>query len=268
MEFSGFRAIGRWAMIGEGSMPEDRPTGPSWTIGDERIRRLEARSYPGYIDEHERFDALVREYLRPGCDMLDAGAGRGTRYPNRYRDIAARVAGVDLDEAVLSNANLTDAVVADLADMPYDDGSFDLTISKYVFEHLRRPDAVMRELRRVLKPGGHLVIQTPNRWHYMAVVARATPTGFHVWCNRHRGCEAVDTFPTFYRANDRRSLARLARAGGFRVVRLSAIETKPDYLFFHPIAYRAGVAYERLVNRSESLSGLRVQLFVVLQATG
>lgn len=244
--------------------PTDEP--PRWTIGDERIRRLEMRYYPEYEDEHTAFDEMISRYSRPGWIVLDAGAGRGLRYDFACRSEASRFAGADMDAGVLENPLLADATVADLADLPYPDATFDLVISKYVFEHLERPLSVMRELRRVLKPGGHLCIHTPNRWHYVALAAAATPTRFHRWYNERRDREAVDTFPTAYRANDRRTLERLARAARFRITELRSIETKPDYLFFHPLAYRVGVAYERFVNRSDRWAGLRVQLLVAMEA--
>jgi SAM-dependent methyltransferase len=230
------------------------------------IAQLDRRFYPGYVDEHARFDASIRRYLRPEAAVLDAGAGRGVMYPYDYRDLVARMAGADTDPAVLDNANLTDAAVADLASLPYGDGEFDLVFSKYVFEHLDRPVAVMRELRRVLKPGGHLLIHTPNRWHYVATFATITPIRFHVWFNEKRGRVEADTFPTRYRANDRATLERLARVSRFRLAELELIETKPDYLAFHPWAYRAGIVYERLVNRSDALARFRVQLLADLEA--
>jgi SAM-dependent methyltransferase len=230
------------------------------------IEELDRRFYPAYVDEHERFDRLIRRYLTPEAAVLDAGAGRGVMYPYDYRDLVARMAGADTDPTVMENANLTDAVVADLASLPFGDAEFDLVFSKYVFEHLDRPVAVMRELRRVLKPGGHLLIHTPNRWHYVALSATVTPTRFHVWFNERRGRIEADTFPTRYRANDRSTLEKLARASRFRLVDLELLETKPDYLYFHPWAYRVGIAYERVVNRSDALARFRVQLFADLEA--
>jgi SAM-dependent methyltransferase len=230
------------------------------------IEELDRRFYPGYVDEHARFDALIRTYLRPGIAVLDAGAGRGVMYPYDYRDTVARMAGADTNPAIAENGNLTDAVVADLAHLPYGDGAFDLAFSKYVFEHLDRPLDVLRELRRVLRPGGHLLIHTPNRWHYVAMFAMLSPTAFHAWFNAKRGRIEADTFPTRYRVNDRKIVERLAMASALRVVSIERIETKPDYLFFHPLAYRAGIAYERAVNRWDALAGLRVQILVDLEA--
>ncbi len=69
-----------------------------------------------------------------------------------------------------------------------------------------------------------------------------------------------------YRANDRFVLARLARRAGFRVARLELFEPKPAYLFFNPLAYRAGIAYERLVSRHEALRDLRANLIGAFEA--
>ena len=75
-----------------------------------------------------------------------------------------------------------------------------------------------------------------------------------------------DTFPTRYRANDRRRLRQLASDSGFRVTALELIEPKPDYLSFHPLAYRAGIVYERVVNRSPRLVDLRCVIVADLEA--
>src|SRR5712691_12551584 len=207
------------------------------------VRELEARYYPDPIDDHAVFDATIRRYLSPGARVLDAGAGRGLRNRYDYARLVGRLVGVDLDPQVKVNANVHEAVVADLARLPFADRSFDLVFSKYVFEHLRRPSVTLHELRRVLTPGGHLVFHTPNRFHYVALGAMLTPQRFHVWFNERRGMEAEDSFPTAYRINDRRTISRLAALNGFKVHRLDLIEPKPDYLTFHPLAYRAGVAY-------------------------
>jgi SAM-dependent methyltransferase len=230
------------------------------------VDELDRRYYPNVVDEHELFDRMIRSHLRPDLAVLDAGAGRGLRFAYDYRHQVARLAGADVDASVLHNPNLTDAVVADLSNLPYADHEFDLVFSKFVFEHLDRPVAVLRELRRVLKPGSHLLIHTPNRWHYVTVAAALTPTRFHVWFTSKLGQDERDTFPTRYRANDPKTLRSLAARSGFRVASLELVETKPGYLTLHPLAFRLGVAYERLVNRFEALARFRVTLLVDLEA--
>jgi hypothetical protein len=93
-----------------------------------------------------------------------------------------------------------------------------------------------------------------------------TPTKFHAWYNAKRGREEADTFKTRYRANDESTLQKLAARSAFRLVSIDLIETKPDYLVFHPVLYRTGIAYERLVNRYEILRRFRVQLIADLEA--
>jgi SAM-dependent methyltransferase len=230
------------------------------------IEELDRRYYPDLVDEQVRFDGMIRRYLRPDAAVLDAGAGRGLRFPNDYREHVRRMAGADLDPAVLENPNLSDAVVADLAHLPYQDEEFDLIFSKWVFEHLEHPLTSLRELRRVMRPGAHLLIHTPNRWHYVTIAAALTPRKVHVWYTAKLGQDERDTFATRYRANDAKTIARLAGRSGFRVVAIEQLETKPGYLTVHPLAYRAGILYERIVNRFDALRRFRVNLLVDLEA--
>jgi SAM-dependent methyltransferase len=230
------------------------------------IEDLDRRFYPDHVDEHRRFDRMIRGYLRADAQVLDAGAGRGLMFPYDHREHATRIVGVDLDPAVRDNPNVSEAIVADLASLPFAAGAFDLAFSKFVFEHLDRPAAVLRELRRVLCDGGHLLIHTPSRWHYVTLAAATTPTRVHAWYRRKLGWECGGTFPTRYRANDARAIARLAARSRFRVRSLERFEGKPTYLAPHPWAYLAGIAYERLVTRFDALAGLRVNLLVDLEA--
>jgi SAM-dependent methyltransferase len=229
------------------------------------IEELDARFYPEYVDEHARFERAIRGYLRPEHTVLDAGAGRGDRYPYDYGEWVRLVVGVDFEERVRQNANVNAAVVGDVSHLPFADRTFDMVFSKYLLEHLPEPRRAFREVHRVLKPGGHFVFHTPNRFHYVALAARLTPHRFHVWFNAKRGRAEPDTFETLYRANDRATIQRLAGMTGFRVVDLELFEPKPSYLFFHPLAYRAGIAYERLVSRREALGDLRCVIIGVLE---
>jgi SAM-dependent methyltransferase len=230
------------------------------------IDELDARFYPDYVDEHVRFERAIRRYLRPEHTVLDAGAGRGDRYPYDYRNWVRLVVGVDLHERVRENANLHSAAISDVAHLPFADGTFNLVFSKYLLEHLTEPIRALREFRRVLEPDGHFVFHTPNRFHYVALAARLTPHRFHAWFNAKRGRPGHETFKTLYRANSRLAIGRLAAQTGFRIIELELFEPKPSYLFFNPLAYRAGIAYERLVSRIHALRDLRCVMVGVLEA--
>ena len=161
------------------------------------------------------------------------------------------------------NRNIDAAARADLARLPFRDGVFDIAISSHVAEHLTQPDRVFGELARVLKPGGRLLILTPNRWHYVTISSALLPHRVHVKFNEWRGVDAHDIFPTVYRANTARRLRSLYERSGFDIERLEQFETEPEYLAFSTPTYALGVAYERAVNRVGLLRNLRVNLLAV-----
>ena len=61
-------------------------------------------------------------------------------------------------------------------------------------EHLEDPETVFGEINRVLKPGGIFLFKTPNRRHYMPLIAQLTPYRFHQFINKLRGRDSEDTF--------------------------------------------------------------------------
>lgn len=131
------------------------------------------------IKQHE----LALLGITPGQRLLDAGCGRGEvllAAANR----GARVAGIDYSEAAveiagetLSSVDGADIRHGDVTALPWPDASFDRVLLADVIEHLD-PDqmrAAVRELHRVLRPGGRVLVHTaPNRLFtdYLWPVAR------------------------------------------------------------------------------------------------
>lgn len=220
--------------------------------------------YEGVPDETDLFRNAVSEYLRPSMVVLDAGCGTGAEFSHDWKQAVRRLVGCDLNGAE-RNPNISEAVRCNLCDLPFADATFDLIFSRYVLEHLPEPGAVFREWARVLKPGGLLIVLTPNKYHYVPLVSRMTSHRFHQQVGKIRGCNAEDIFPTVYHANSRREIERLAASAGLRIVRFIAREVRPAYLFWLLPAFLLGVAYERLVNRFEFLAGLRVSIIAVMQ---
>jgi SAM-dependent methyltransferase len=185
-----------------------------------------------------------------------------------FRTQVAHVADVDVDVAVLDNPFLDSAAIIRMDDgrIPYDDGAFDVVFSDNVLEHLRDPVATLCEVRRVLKPGGVFLAKTPNKWHYMPLVARATPLWFHRFYNRMRGRSESDTFPTVYRCNTRGAVTRVAEAAGMGVEDVVFIEGRPEYLRIAAPTYFLGWLYERFVNSSARFAPLRSVMQVTLRA--
>lgn len=222
--------------------------------------------YPGFARNWD--DALFRERILAAmpenAEILDVGAGAGIVEMMNFKGIARHVCGVDLDPRVEQNPYLDEGRHADAGKIPYESGRFDMVFADNVMEHLEHPDEVFREICRVLKPGGRLLFKTPNRNHYMPLIARATPHGFHQWVNRKRGRAEEDTFPTRYRANSRSQVKRLAEATGFHVQSVELIEGRPEYLRLFPLTYALGIIYERTVNSTQFLSSVRVLIIATL----
>ncbi|HVS10503.1 MAG TPA: glycosyltransferase [Planctomycetota bacterium] len=231
------------------------------------VRWLDRRLYPGFGARWDD-ELLRREVLRvlaPGHRLLDLGAGAGIVPQMDFRGRAARVCGVDPDPRVRENPHLDEGRIGLGDAIPYPDRSFDVVVADNVLEHLDEPEVVLREVSRLLRPGGVFLAKTPNARHYMPLIARMTPHRFHRRINRLRGRAEVDTFPTRYRANTPARIRSLARAAGLEVRSVRCIEGRPEYLRFGALTYAAGWLYERLVNSTECLAPFRLVLIAVLE---
>lgn len=231
------------------------------------ISWLDEKLYPA--SENNWDDSLFREkildYLQSESVVLDLGAGAGIVSQMNFRGLPAQMCGVDLDPRVVDNPMLDEGRVASATGIPYEDNRFDVVFSDNVLEHLEEPLQVFREVVRVLKPGGVFLFKTPNKYHYMPVIARLTPHVFHQYINRLRGRAEVDTFPTRYRANTRGDVIRLATEAGLLVEKIELIEGRPEYMRMTWPSYIVGMAYERIVNASELFAVLRILLVGVLR---
>ena len=126
--------------------------------------------------------------------------------------------------------------------LPFRDATFDIAISSHVAEHLTQPERVFGELSRVLKPGGRLLILTPNRWHYVTVSSALLPHSFHLHvqplarrrCARH----LPDGVP---REHGVAAARAVRRTRGCSVEQLQQFETEPEYLAFSTPTYALGV---------------------------
>ena len=120
----------------------------------EVMRRYTAESSAAYLLPH----------LRPGLRVLDFGCGPGTISVGLARAVApGELHGVDMEASQIELAKSVAAAygqenaafqVADVTDMPFEDGYFDIAHCHNVLMHIPDTASVLAEVRRVLRPGG------------------------------------------------------------------------------------------------------------------
>lgn len=96
-------------------------------------------------------------------NMIDVGCGRG-EFLQGFKQLGLTVNGLDIDKfqgKILDNFEIRKANL-EFDRFPYDDQIFDLVFSKSVVEHLHNPENFIKECQRILKPGGRIIIMTPD----------------------------------------------------------------------------------------------------------
>jgi GT2 family glycosyltransferase/SAM-dependent methyltransferase len=124
---------------------------------------------------------LAAAPLCAGKRVLDAASGEG--YGSAILAAAgAAVTGVEIDlqtvEAARRRYPATTFVQADAAALPFEDGCFEVVTSFETLEHVAEPTRMLDEFRRVLKPGGLLIVSTPDKTTYNSYLAEPNP--FHI----------------------------------------------------------------------------------------
>lgn len=162
------RAADASALVWKYVSADATPTDPQLMLTGER-------TLPGIPDENYWFQRHVVAYRiacgrAPGRTVLDAGCGEGYGLAMLRDAGARRVIGADLDEQVIAHVarryagdGVIEAMRCELMALPLADDEVDLTVSFQVIEHLHDIPGYLRSLRRVTRPGGEVVIATPNR---------------------------------------------------------------------------------------------------------
>ena len=205
---------------------------------------------PGWQASGDQLEALVRSRLTADSHVLDLGCGRGGVVELFWRDVKL-AAGLDPDIPSLSEHRAAGMpVIRGVGErMPFVDASFDLIVCLWVLEHLREPLTTFREVRRILRPGGHFIFLTPNLRHPLMVANRlgkAVPRLQRRLVPRLYGRSEQDTFPVQYRANTPAAIRGLAAEAGLDVSELRLVRD-PTYLAVNDMMFRMSVLGERLL---------------------
>jgi SAM-dependent methyltransferase len=235
----------------------------SW---QERYVQRFYRGRPGWIDGTAQFHELCAHYITRESRVLEVGAGPSNPTSEFLSRTADSVIGLDVDPAVKSNRFLKEAHVYDGKQFPFPEASFNIVLTDYALEHVENPPALLREIHRVLAPGGMLLFRTPNVFHYVSLFSRLLPDSISPWLRNRPADHPV--YPKFFRCNSKRACRRILSESGFEVRKLSLIEKEPSYGMRSPLLFLPMMVYERFVNSSDVFRNLRANILCAARKQG
>jgi SAM-dependent methyltransferase len=114
--------------------------------------------------------------------VLEVGSGRGELAKRIQRELRAEVVAIDQSQRMveLTRAGGVEAIVGDVQDLPFPNGSFDAVLAAWMLYHVPDLSRALREIRRVLHPSGRLVAATNSErtlselWELVGYVPKYT----------------------------------------------------------------------------------------------
>lgn len=161
--------------------------------------------------------------------------------------------GLDPDPEAAAHPDLSAFhLMPEAGPWPVADAEFDLVISRYVLEHVAEPETFFAEAARVLRPGGHFVLLTPNCLYPPMILSRMLPHGLKQRILAAAGHSSEeDVYPTFYRANTARTVTRLAEQARFEPETIRVREYVPTrYLDWSLPGFLLATAYHVVLVRT------------------
>ncbi len=206
-----------------------------------------SKIHPGWRDE-KRNQVLYVPFVKNG-HLLDVGcgAGHGMEMLERY---GWKTTGTDFDPLAIANAKSKglDVYLGELEDQHFADNSFDAVLLSHVIEHVPHPIQLLKECHRVLKPGGHLVVITPN----------AASTGHKQFGQSWRGLEV----PRHLQIFTPHSLTSIGKQAGFRVAKGQTCLQGLYYLWDASIAHKKTGSYDLLPKSHRQKIAAKGKLFL------
>jgi ubiquinone/menaquinone biosynthesis C-methylase UbiE len=210
---------------------------------------LRRRYLPGEPGAYTTFLHLALSACPEGGRVIDLGCGE-EGYLSCLMERAGEIIGMD-DRPL--RGPYGHYIQADVGkSIPLEAGSVDVAAGKFLLEHLEDPAGFLREVYRVLRPGGRVVLMTPNIIYYPYalnyLLSLILPQEKRMrLVALFSGRDAHDIFPVRYRCNTPRRVRRELEKAGFEVLHLKTYGDCEVSAVTRPLGVLA-VAYERIAS--------------------
>ncbi len=215
-----------------------------------RSLRYYQTKLPNEPDVYPHFLAEVDASAAGDATVLDAGCGEEFILQHLLGRVG-RILGLDV---ALRTHPYDELLVGDIqGSLALEPGSVNVVVAKFVFEHLARPDLAVQEIRRILAPGGSVIVLTPDvrypPYGVNFVLSRLLPQSLRMkLVAAITGRPNPDIFPVHYRANTPRRLRRLFSQAGMATRRLETFSDFRVIASWRTLGF-LGTLYELGLNR-------------------
>jgi ubiquinone/menaquinone biosynthesis C-methylase UbiE len=183
------------------------------------------------MDEFRREAERLKAFLPDGGDVLEVAPGPGFLAIELARDPRMRIMGLDISKTFveLAQKNAAEAGVTaqfrvgNASEMPFADGSFDLLLCRAAFKNFSEPEKALREMRRVLRPGGTGVIIDLRRDASMTDITRAVE-GMRLGAVNRFVTKLTFRLMLLKRAYTKEELEKMLDRAGFKTVEVRTNE--------------------------------------------
>lgn len=198
---------------------EKQDTGIRRYAEDEYDRGVMERLFPRYVDAFRQKETPYRALLKDGADVLEVGSHLGA-----FLQVASewgwRAQGLDVGRDTVDFAASHGFRIhrGTVQDAHFPAAGFDAVFVWNCFEQIEEPHSILNEIKRVLKPGGLLLLRTPNALFYRVCeefLAKSPDSDQSTWVRRALGYNNLLAFPYLLGYNGR-TLIGIAEAHGFR----------------------------------------------------
>lgn len=226
---------------------KDKATLDYYNQAARKYREIHQRPIQRYTEAREK--EAFRPYLHPDLFLLDLGCGEGRTTRHLAEWVDGSIFGVDFSEAMISIAGASSHpkrikyLVGDAMDLPFKPDCLDVVISSTSFNNFPDPQRALKEISRVLKPGGLFLALIINRdeWARWARYLYLAPYYLHL---------LIKPRSWHRRLFSREELRRLL-APDFETIELRGLRFWPDFIPEFPLNFWPPFFpfVERLLNR-------------------